>query len=179
MATSQAPTPNSTKRLLLELRTYTNNPLPTHLDSLHPTTDEDLYTWSALLIPPPQTPYTPHLLPLTLTIPPTYPLAPPTVKFAAPLVHPNVSFPDGEICLTLLTTEHWSPAYTLSTTLEAIAQLLAEPNLDSPLNLDVANLLRNGDGMAAEALVRFWCAEAGLEVREEQQGGKDEEEGES
>ena len=42
-------------------------------------------------------------------------------------------------------------------TLEAVQQLLSaggEP--DSPLNLDLARLLREGDLVGAEALVRFY-----------------------
>lgn len=41
----------------------------------------------------------------------------------------------------------------------AIQQLLSDPGLDSPLNVDVANLYRDGDNVGAEGLVRFWTAE--------------------
>lgn len=59
----------------------------------------------------------------------------------------------------LLTTEHWSPVYTLSTTLTAIHQLLTDPRPDSPLNVDVAALLRDGDIPAWESIVRYWTEE--------------------
>lgn len=65
----------------------------------------------------------------------------------------------GEICLTLLTPTHWSPAYTLSSTLSAIHQLLTDPSPDSPLNVDIANLYREGDNIGAEALVRYCTGE--------------------
>lgn len=96
---------------------------------------------------------------LRITIPPNYPLAPPTIAFTTKISHPNISFSSGEICLTLLTTEHWSPVYTLSTTLTAIQQLLTDPQPDSPLNVDVAALLRDGDLAGWESVVRYWTGE--------------------
>lgn len=96
---------------------------------------------------------------LSITLPDTYPLAPPTIRFTTRISHPNISFTTGEICLTLLTTEHWSPVYTLSTTLTAIHQLLTDPRPDSPLNPDVAMLLREGDIPAWESIVRYWTEE--------------------
>lgn len=93
---------------------------------------------------------------LSLAIPSTYPSAPPTVTFITPCCHPNVNFKTGEICLDLLKTS-WTPAYGLVSTLEAVQQLLSaggEP--DSPLNLDLAKLIREGDLVGAEGLVRFY-----------------------
>ena len=49
--------------------------------------------------------------------------------------------------------------YTLSTTLTAIQQLLTDPQPDSPLNVDVAALLRDGDIAAWESVVRYWTGE--------------------
>ena len=37
--------------------------------------------------------------------------------------------------------------------------MLAYPEPDSPLNVDVAVLLRNGDLLGAESLIRWACAE--------------------
>lgn len=96
---------------------------------------------------------------LRIAIPHNYPLAPPTINFTTRISHPNISFTTGEICLTLLTTEHWSPVYTLSSTLTAIQQLLTDPQPDSPLNVDVAALLRDGDIPAWESVVRYWTSE--------------------
>lgn len=46
--------------------------------------------------------------------------------------------------------------YTLSTTLEAVSHLLQDPEPDSPLNVDVAAVLRIGDQVAYESMVRVW-----------------------
>lgn len=118
---------------------------------------------------------------LDITVPPSYPIQPPTINFLTPICHPNVHFQvrsstqlkairspqltwtvrrnqTGEICIDLL-KDSWSPTYTLTTTLEAIHHLLSYPEVDSPLNVDIAMLLKNNDRIGGESLVRFWCAE--------------------
>lgn len=70
-----------------------------------------------------------------------------------------MNFQTGEICLDLLNDKtSWTPAYGLVSSLEAVAQLLSigGANPDSPLNVDLAKLLREGDVVGAEALVRFY-----------------------
>lgn len=52
----------------------------------------------------------------------------------------------------------WTPAYTISTTLDAIRQMLTSPEPDSPLNVDVAALMRQGDSVGVDALVRWYTA---------------------
>lgn len=148
------------KRLTRELQGLQENPCEATLH-LGPASDNDLYHWEAVLKGPrdPSSPYCGGLWLLAVRIPENYPNAPPNVKFITPICHPNVHFATGEICLTLLTGEHWTPTYTISTTLGAIQQLLSSPGLDSPLNVDVANLYREHDEVAAEGLIRFWTSE--------------------
>ena len=92
---------------------------------------------------------------LDIRIPEAYPNAPPSIRFVTPICHANVHFKTGEICLDLLKTA-WSPAYTIASTLNSIQQLLTSPEPDSPLNIDVAQLLRQGDHVAADALIAFY-----------------------
>ena len=93
---------------------------------------------------------------LALTIPQTYPNTPPQITFKTPCCHPNVAFSTGEICLDLLKTS-WTPAYGIVSSLEAVQQLLsAGGEADSPLNLDIAKLVREGDLVGAEGLVRLY-----------------------
>jgi peroxin-4 len=81
---------------------------------------------------------------------------------ACPHIHRlTICFPatqTGEVCLDLLKTA-WTPAYTIATTIDAIWQMLDSPGVDSPLNVDVAALLREGDSVGAEGLVRWCCGE--------------------
>lgn len=43
--------------------------------------------------------------------------------------------------------------------MSAIQQLLSDPGLDSPLNVDIANLYREDDAVGWESLIRYWTAE--------------------
>ncbi|OJJ42841.1 hypothetical protein ASPZODRAFT_136981 [Penicilliopsis zonata CBS 506.65] len=150
--------PQTTQRLLRELKEYAASPNDALLH-LGPVTDNDLLDWEAVLKGVKDSPYEGGLWALRIRIPETYPLTPPSIRFTTRICHPNIHFETGEICLTLLTSEHWSPVYTLSTTLTAVQQLLTDPRPDSPLNLDVANLLRNGDVAGWESLVRYFTME--------------------
>lgn len=145
------------KRLTNEIGDLRTNPNDAVLH-LGPSNDTDLFSWEAVLKGPRDltSPYAGGLWLLSISIPPTYPHTPPKIRFVTPICHPNIHFQTGEICLTLLTSEHWAPSYTLSSTMSAIQQLLSDPGLDSPLNVDVANLYREDDAVGAEGLIRYW-----------------------
>ncbi|KAK4659330.1 E2 ubiquitin-protein ligase peroxin 4 [Podospora pseudocomata] len=95
---------------------------------------------------------------LKITIPPTYPLSPPEIKFETSIVHANVKLETGEICLDLL-KDAWSPAYSVLECVKAVRMLLDHPGIDSPLNVDVAALLREGDEIGARGLVELWIGD--------------------
>lgn len=95
---------------------------------------------------------------LSIQVPANYPLSPPAVRFVTPIVHPNISLETGEICLDLL-GDAWTPAYGLLETVRAVREgLLPHPEVDSPLNVDCAALLREGDAVGARRLVELWCS---------------------
>lgn len=142
------------KRLLHELQSYQEEPNPA-LKYLGPISDSELMTWEAGLKGIEGTAYQGGLWTIRINIPPNYPLAPPSMVFKTPICHPNVHFKTGEVCLDLLKSS-WSPAYTISSTLTAIHQLLTSAEPDSPLNVDIAMLLRAEDQVAAESLIRFY-----------------------
>ena len=148
---------SATKRLIAELKTQTTDPSPALL-SLGPVSESSLLHWEAVLKGPRRTAYEDGLWELDIKLPENYPMAPPTVRFLTQCCHPNIHIQTGEICLDLLKTS-WSPAYTIASTLEAVQQLLAYPQVDSPLNVDIANVLKEGDEMGGESLIRFWCEE--------------------
>jgi peroxin-4 len=87
-------------------------------------------------------------------------MQPPKMRFLTPVVHPNIALDSGEICLDLL-KEAWTPAYSVLECVRAVRMLLALPETDSPLNVDVAALLRGGDALGTRKLVEFWCADEG------------------
>ncbi|EOD45533.1 putative ubiquitin-conjugating enzyme protein [Neofusicoccum parvum] len=161
MTSSRAQTP--TKRLLVELQSYQTDPNDA-LQRLGPVNDDELTHWTAVMRGVPGTAYENGRWLLDIRIPPTYPLAAPDVKFITPICHPNVHFKTGEICLDTLKSA-WSPAFTISTTLTSIHQLLTSAEPDSPLNIDIAQLLRQGDLLGAESLIRFYTGTERYEGR--------------
>lgn len=94
-------------------------------------------------------------LQLQLALPDSYPLRPPTVRFCGRVAHPNVDASTGRVCMDVLEQAHWTPAWTLIQVVEAVIQLLKQPEPDSPLNVDVANLVRAGDLTAWRSLARY------------------------
>ncbi|KAL9053681.1 MAG: hypothetical protein Q9162_004632 [Coniocarpon cinnabarinum] len=144
------------KRLLQEVRAIQDEPNPA-LQFLGPVNDDNLFEWRATMKGVAGTAYEGGLWNLTILIPTTYPLAAPTIRFQTLICHPNVHFKTGEICLDLLKTQ-WSPAYTIDKTLTSVHQLLTSAEPDSPLNVDIAGLMREGDLVGSESLVRFYTA---------------------
>lgn len=54
------------------------------------------------------------------------------------IFHPN--FSDKDICLDILRSSEWSPALTITKVLLSIESLLTDPNPNSPLNSEAAEL---------------------------------------
>ncbi|CZT18851.1 related to ubiquitin conjugating enzyme (UbcJ) [Ramularia collo-cygni] len=145
----------ASKRLIKELDAYRRDPSPV-VPRLEPQSDDNLFSLIADLKGPEGTAYEGGLWTLQITVPQTYPNNPPEITFRTPCCHPNINFKTGEICLDLLKSA-WTPAYSIVKTLEAVQMLLgSEGNPDSPLNIDIAKLLRAGDVLGAEGLVRFY-----------------------
>ncbi|XP_045149822.1 ubiquitin-conjugating enzyme E2 C-like [Echinops telfairi] len=78
---------------------------------------------------------------LSLEFPHGSPDNAPTVKFLTLCYHPNVDT-QGIICLDIL-KDKWSTPYDVRTIFLSIQSLLGEPNIDSPLNIQTADLWTN------------------------------------
>ncbi|RWA14298.1 hypothetical protein EKO27_g809 [Xylaria grammica] len=101
--------------------------------------DSDLSKWDVSLAGPPGTPYAGGVYSITVTLPPDYPFKAPQVNFATRIYHPNVTNDSlGNICLSLLKPENWKPASRVRAILEAVRQLLIEPNPEDPLETRIA-----------------------------------------
>lgn len=99
---------------------------------------------------PTDTPF--HGLKYTLRIsfPHNYPFYPPNINFESPFpYHPNISMDKGLICLDVLKMSpvgtwkanigiHSAMILGIEAVIEAVTRLLAEPNVDDPLSLDIA-----------------------------------------
>jgi len=141
-------------RLLKEFASESKDPNPA-IRALSPVSEDDIFTWNGWLRGINSTPYEGGEWLLNITIPERYPYMPPEIKFSTPICHPNVHFQTGEICLDVLKGQ-WSPAWTISTACTAVRALLESPEPDSPLNVDAANLLRAGDQLGYDSLVRMY-----------------------
>ncbi|KIW03887.1 uncharacterized protein PV09_05180 [Verruconis gallopava] len=154
MSSRSKETRTTSKRLIQELKDYQKDPNEALL-YLGPASDNELMEWTAVMKGVEGTAYEGGRWLLHILIPSNYPLSPPTITFSTPICHPNVHFKTGEICLDLLKTS-WSPAYTISSTLTAVHQLLTSAEPNSPLNIDVAVLLREHDLAGANSLIRYY-----------------------
>ncbi|CAN8098903.1 unnamed protein product [Discula destructiva] len=155
------------KRLLKELDAWRaektdDGETAVGVERLGPIHESDLLTWEAVINGRDVgSGYDEGRWLLSIRLPATYPHAPPAIRFVTPIVHPNISLDTGEICLDLL-KDAWTPAYSVLQTVRAIRDgLLRYPEVDSPLNIDAAALLRGGDVVGARRLVELWAGSLG------------------
>lgn len=112
----------------------------------------DLSTWSAGIPGPINTPWAGGVYTLDIHFPDTYPMGPPLVVFTPALFHPNI-YPNGTVCLDLLTPQGWNPQYTVAHVLVNVQTLLCNPNPTSPAQVEAFNLYVN-DHAKYEQVVR-------------------------
>lgn len=114
---------------------------------------DDLFVWRCAIAGPPDTPYEHGVYEATLTFPKDYPLAPPKMRFTTEIWHPNV-YTDGRVCISILhapgedpmhyesADERWGPLQSVDKVLLSVAAMLAEPNCESPANVEAAREMR-------------------------------------
>ena len=59
--------------------------------------------------------------------------------------------------------KEWTPVLGIVGALEAVGRLLGEGGVDSPLNVEVAALERQGDRVGTRSLVGWWTGEERFE----------------
>lgn len=159
-AASGSSSRSATRRLIKELDAWRVEARDEKgIERLGPVSEDDLLAWEAVFNGRGISGgYEEGRWLLSIQVPANYPLSPPAVRFVTPIVHPNISLETGEVCLDLL-GDAWTPAYGLLETVRAVREgLLPHPEVDSPLNVDCAALLREGDAVGARRLVELWCS---------------------
>lgn len=152
----------SQKRLLKELKQLNKyHPLLTNAQimSIEPVSEDSIYHWRAVIAKPTKADssyYYNGQWTLEIAVAESYPKTPPSVIFSkkTPICHPNINIDTGEICLDILKDESWLPAWNLEHIVVAILMLIDDPEPDSPLNIDLANLFRL-DKAAFESVVQY------------------------
>ena len=124
------------KRLLNELKELEKD---NQINSSVEVIDNDLYHWKAIIYGPINTPYEGGKFYLDINFPSDYPLECPKVNFITKIYHPNIH--NGNICMDIL-KNNWSPILTISKVLLSISSLLSSPNVDDPLDIEIANLIK-------------------------------------
>ena len=99
------------------------------------------------------TPYADGIFNLEIFFPEDYPMGPPKIRFLTKIYHPNID-KIGRICLDVL-KDRWSPALQTRTVMLSIQALLSDPNLEDPLDENVAKHWRDDYNGAIEKAKQF------------------------
>lgn len=122
------------KRLQKELADIRKSSNLKYLKNL--TVDEsNILNWSGLILPN-RPPYSKGAFRFELIFPPEYPFKPPKVVIKTRIYHPNID-ENGAICLGLVTVENWKPATRSVQVIEAIYDLINNPEPDHSLRADL------------------------------------------
>jgi len=160
------------KRLMQEYKELTKNP-PEGIVA-GPITEENFFEWEALIMGPPGTDYEGGLFQAVLKFPLDYPLNPPKMTFSSTLWHPNI-YPNGDVCISILhppgedpmhyekITERWSPVQSVEKILLSVVSMLAEPNDESPANIEAAKMWRSDKKNFRDTVQRCVRKSLGLE----------------
>ena len=140
------------KRINKEIIEFNKNP-PEDM-SAGPIDDSDLFKWEASIPGPVDSPYEGGNFQLSIDFPKDYPFKPPTVLFKTKVYHPNVKQDTGTICLDIL-KDAWSPDIKVTQILIAIQNLLINPNIDHPLEQEVAKLYKE-DKAGYDSKAKEW-----------------------
>ncbi|CAH1232200.1 ubiquitin-conjugating enzyme E2 G1-like [Branchiostoma lanceolatum] len=111
--------------------------------------DCDVFKWEVLIIGPADTFFEGGFFKAHLYFPKEYPQKPPKMKFISEIWHPNVE-KNGEVCISILhepgedkygyesASERWLPIHTVESIIMSVISMLADPNDESPANVDAA-----------------------------------------
>jgi len=114
--------------------------------------DDDIYKWEIIIMGPPATFYEGGYFKARMEFPDQYPHKPPKLKFTSKMWHPNVHT-NGNVCISILhdgedefgyekANERWTPVHTVESILISVISMLADPNDESPANIDAAKQWR-------------------------------------
>ncbi|KAH3675076.1 hypothetical protein WICMUC_002908 [Wickerhamomyces mucosus] len=161
------------RRLIRDLKRIQQDPP----DGVSATPQSDNVMLCAIIIGPAETPFEDGTFRLSINFDEQYPNKPPSVKFISQMFHPNV-YASGELCLDIL-QNRWSPTFDVASILTSIQSLLNDPNIQSPANVEAANLYKDHTSQYAkrvrETVEKSWADDL-LDEDEDDDEDDDEEE---
>ncbi|KAI3383158.1 hypothetical protein SNEBB_008157 [Seison nebaliae] len=139
------------KRLMAEYAQLSTNPPDGIIAG--PINEDNYFEWGAVITGPEGTCFEDGIFETRICFPQDYPLSPPTMRFVSKIFHPNI-YSDGRVCISILhapgedptgyesSAERWSPVQSVEKILLSVVSMLAEPNDESPANVDAAKVWR-------------------------------------
>jgi len=141
------------KRLSKEIEDMTKHNYSEFSFEVNP---DNILDWTVIIFGPEDTPYEGGTFKAKMTFPPDYPYNPPVVKFISNIFHPNIydkGADAGKVCISILhvgkdefgyehESERWKPAQSVVSVLLSIISMIADPNCESPANVDAGKLFR-------------------------------------
>ena len=127
------------KRLNIEAEEMMKNPPEGVLIEMD---SQDPLKWIILVAGPKGTAYEGGQFRLLCKFPESYPFKPPGIKFETKIYHPNVNKDNGEICQDVYEKD-WLPTKKVSGVCQLIISMLMAPNIDSPVEVSIAEEYRN------------------------------------
>lgn len=94
--------------------------------------------WKIIFFGPSESGFEDGVFKLNINFKGRYPYEPPICKFETKVYHPNIDV-SGNICLDILKS-NWSPVLSVAKLVLSIISLLTDPNANSPLNGEAAQL---------------------------------------
>ena len=96
----------------------------------------NMLTWQGLIVPD-SPPYNRGAFRIEINFPPEYPFKPPKITFRTKIYHPNID-EKGQVCLPIISAEHWKPATKTDQVIQALVALVNDPEPEHPLRGDIA-----------------------------------------
>ena len=116
--------------------------------------DDNIFQWEILMIGPSDTFYEEGFFKAKLVFPADFPNNPPKMTFLTDIWHPNV-YENGDVCISILhppgddphnpqelAIERWRPILGVEAVIVSVISMLADPNDDSPANVEAAVMWR-------------------------------------
>jgi ubiquitin-conjugating enzyme E2 G1 len=119
--------------------------------------EDNILEWEVLIYGPEETDFEGGVFKAKMSFPNDYPFNPPSVKLISDIWHPNIynsGERKGEVCISILHVgkdeynyereeERWKPAQSATSILLSIISMIADPNSESPANVDAAVQFRD------------------------------------